>query len=252
VRAVNLIPRDSRRGGVSPSLGQLGPAHLLLGVLVVALAFVTVYVLTSNTISQRKSQLASVQQQVAQVQGEVTRLSSYTHFEQLAQQRATTVRQIAATRFDWHGALNDLSKVMPADASLQSLVATASSTSSTGAAGGGGSSGGNVRGAINAPAFELKGCTRTQDEVAQLMSRLRLINGVTRVTLEDSAKQATGQAGAAVATSPGSAGSSAGGCAANGPTFDMVVFFQPLAGAAAGTGAPAANPVSATTPGITK
>jgi Tfp pilus assembly protein PilN len=230
MKAINLIPAESRRSGVSPSLGRLGPAHAILGLLVVALAFVTVYVVTSNSVSSRKSQLSSVKQQVAQVQTEISRLNSYAQFEKLAQARAATVRQIAATRFDWHGALSDLSKVVPADTSLQSLVATTSSTTS--ATGSSASGGGNVRGAINAPAFQLKGCTHTQDEVAQLMSRMRLINGVTRVTLEDSAAQANGSTGAAVSSSGGQSG---GGCPANGPSFDMVVFFQPVTGAT-GTG----------------
>ena len=245
MRAVNLIPAESRRTGVSPSLGRLGPAHLLIGVLVVALGLVTIYVLTGNTISERKSQLASLQQQVARVQGEVSRLSSYAHFEQLAQQRAATVRQIAATRFDWHGALSDLSKVVPADTSLQSLVATVSAGSASGSSGAGGS----VRGDINAPALELKGCTGSQDEVAQLVSRLRLINGVTRVTLEGSAKQAAGQPGAAVTSS---ASSSAGGCSANGPSFDMVVFFRPLAAATTATGTGPGQQVSTATPAAAK
>jgi Tfp pilus assembly protein PilN len=233
---------------VSPSLGRLGAAHALIGLLVIALAFATVYVLTTNSISQRKSQLTSLQQQVAQIQGEVARMNSYAQFEQLAQQRAATVRQIASSRFDWHGALSALSKVVPADTSLQSLVATASSTSS--ASGAASASGGSVRGAINAPAFQLKGCTGTHDEVAQVMSRLRLINGVTRVTLEDSVKHASAQSGAAV-TSSGSSGPSAGGCPANGPSFDLVVFFQPLMGAAS-TGSGTGQQVSTATPGATK
>jgi Tfp pilus assembly protein PilN len=215
MRAVNLIPRDARRGGVAPSLGKLGAPHAVIGLLVVALAFVTMYVLANNTVSNRKSQLASVQQQVTHMRAEVTTLQSYEQFEKLAEKRAQTVRQIAATRFDWHAALSNLSKVVPSNTSLQSLVATVSPT--TTGAGASGGSGGNVRSAINAPAFELKGCTASQDEVAQLMSRLRLIDGVTRVTLEDSNK--------AVNVGSGSTGSSQTACA--GPTFDMVVFFTP-------------------------
>jgi Tfp pilus assembly protein PilN len=179
---------------------------MVLGLLVIAVAFVTVYVLTSNTVSNRKAQLASLQQQVTQMQAAVTRLDSYQRFEKLAQARAVTVRQIASERFDWYQALNDLSKVVPANATLQSLVATVSPGS--GAAG----SGGSIRGDISAPAFELKGCTGSQDEVAQLMSRLRVMGGVQRVTLADSSK---------------AAGGGSGTCG-NGPGFDMVVFFQPL------------------------
>jgi Tfp pilus assembly protein PilN len=227
MRAVNLIPRDARRSGVGPSFGKLGAPHVVIALLVIALGFVTLYVLASNTVSQRQSQLAGLKQQYTRVQAEVTRLNAYAQFEKLAQEREQTVREIAASRFDWHSALSDLSKVVPANTSLQSLVATVSPTVS-----GGGSSGGSagaVRGDINAPAFELKGCTGTQDEVAQLMSRLRVINGVTRVTLEDSSKS-TSTPGAA------STGTSQGGCPASGPTFDMVVFFQPGAGVLGASG----------------
>jgi Tfp pilus assembly protein PilN len=221
VKAVNLIPRDARRGSFSPSMGNLGASHLLIGILVAALAMTTLYVLSANTVNQRKAQLASLNQQVSRVQAEVTRLQAYQSFEKLAQARAATVKEIAASRFNWQGALSDLSKVMPAKTNLQALVATVSTTTSGGGTAGGAS--GNVRADVNAPAFVLKGCTRSQNEVAQLMGQLHLINGVSRVTLEDSNQAAS--------TGSSTAAASAGSC--SGPTFDLVVFFQPLAGAAA-------------------
>lgn len=217
MKAVNLIPRDARRRGGSPSLGNLGASHLLIGLLAVALAMVTVYVLSNNTVNSRKAQLASLHQQVARVSSEISRLQSYESFEKLAQARESTVQEIAQTRFDWHGALSDLSKVVPANTTLESLQATVSPSTNVG----GGSGSGSVRADIVAPAFALKGCTASQDDVAQLMSRLRLINGVSRVTLEDSTGTPVG-----TSVSP-----SSGGC--TGPTFDMVVFFQPLTGEAA-------------------
>jgi Tfp pilus assembly protein PilN len=213
VKAVNLIPREARRGGVSPSLGRLGAAHLVIGLLVVGVAMVTLYVLSNNTVSQRQAQLAGLNQQMSRMQAEVARLQKYNAFVRLAQAREATVKEIASSRFNWHAALTDLSKVVPAKTTLLSLVATVSTN--TNAAGAGGSSG-TGRGDVNAPALSLKGCTGSQDEVAQLMSRLRLINGVSRVTLEDSTASPTG---------------ASGGC--SGPTFDMVVFFQPLTGNAA-------------------
>jgi Tfp pilus assembly protein PilN len=252
MKAVNLLPGDARhRGGASGlSLGQLGPAHVVLGVLVIVLAYVTMYVLTDNTISQRKAQLAGLRQQLNQAQGQIARFSSYAQFAKLAQQRAETVRQIAVGRFDWHGALADLSKVMPANASLQSVLATAAPGASVSGAGGstGGSalSTGSLRAAINAPAFELKGCTATQDDVARLISRLRLINDVQRVTLQDSTTGAAGQGSPSAGSSAG-AGAAAGSCAANGPSFDLVVFFQPLPGAPAGSGGTPTGPASSAT-----
>lgn len=227
MRAVNLIPRDARRSGMGPSLGKLGASHFVIGLLVIVLGMVTLYVLASNTVSSRQSQLAGLKQQYSQMQAQVARLNAYAQFEKLAQAREETVREIAQSRFDWSSALSDLSKVVPANTSLSSLVATVSPTV------GGGGGGGSVRGDIDAPAFELKGCTGNQDEVAQLMSRLRVINGVTRVTLEDSTAAASGGSSAAA---PASSSSQTGGCPANGPTFDLVVFFQPGTGVLGATG----------------
>jgi Tfp pilus assembly protein PilN len=206
-----------------------GPAYLVLGALAAALVLVTIYVLTGNTIATRKAKLADLQQQLVQARADAARLSNYVQFEQLAQARSETVRQIAATRFDWHAALSDLSKVIPANASVQSLLGTVAPGANVSGAGGStaGSAAatGTLRAAISVPAFELKGCAQTQDDVARLMSRLRLINGVTRVTLADSQKQDSA-AGAA-----GAKGNSTGACAANTPGFDLVVFFGPLPGA---------------------
>jgi Tfp pilus assembly protein PilN len=250
MKAVNLLPSDSRHAhaGGGFSVGQLGPVHIVLGVLVVVLAYVTVYVTTGNTISQRKSQLAAVNAQLTQAQGQVARLNSYTQFANLAQQRAATVRQIASTRFDWHGALTDLSKVMPAKTSLQSIIATVAPGASAAGAGSASPASSGVRSAINAPAFEIKGCTATQDDVARFISRLRLINNVQRVTLEDSAKPASTTGGSAAAPASSAGGGSSGGCAGNGPAFDLVVFFQPLPGAPAGTGSTAPGGAPVTSP----
>lgn len=213
MKAVNLLPGDSRQSGLSPTLARLGVGHLLIALLLVGLIFTTLDVLTANTISSRRAQLSDLQQQATQIQAEIARLNTYTQFEKLATNREATVRQIASTRFDWYTALSDLSKVVPANTSLQSLIGTVSPSTNAPGSGSGGAS--NVRGDIDAPAFQLTGCTATQDDVARLISQLRLINGVSRVTLESSAKSNT-------------SGSSTTGCAANGPTFNLVVFFQPL------------------------
>lgn len=221
MRAVNLIPADSRgRGGNrGPSTGMQVPVYALLAVLTAAVALVTVYVLTNNSIASRTATLSSLNAQVTQEQAAVARLGVFTKFSQLAQTRVGTVRSIAAARFDWHAALTDLSKVVPANTTLQSLVGTVVPGASPGGGGSGGT--GQLRTAVSAPAFELTGCTRSQDDVARLISQLRLINGVTRVTFSNSQVSNT-------ASAPAGPGGSPQGCGANAPTFDLVVFFQPV------------------------
>jgi Tfp pilus assembly protein PilN len=245
VKAVNLIPAENRRGMRGSSVSMpTSPSYLIVGLLVVALAFVTVYVLTSNTISSRKAKVASLKAQVAEEQASAARLSNYVQFAQLAQTRAETVRQIAAARFNWSSALSDLSKVVPSNTSLQVLTGTVVPGASPGGTGGAaGSAGGetsSLRTDNSGPAFQLTGCTKTQDDVARLMSRLRVINGVTRVSLADTQKP--GSVGGSSA-----AGSTSGGCGANAPTFDVVVFFSPVPNAgAAGVQSIASQQVSTT------
>lgn len=257
MRAVNLIPADSRGGSRSggPSTGMQVPVYVLLGFLAAGVALVTIFVLTNNSIASRTAQLNNLQTEVTQEQAAVARLGEFTKFAQLAQTRITTVHSIAAARFDWHGALSDLAKVIPSNVTLQSVVGTVVPGANSGGSGSGGT--GSLRSDITAPAFELSGCTRSQDDVAKFMSQLRLINGVTRVTINDS--QISNSASAP------SANGSTQGCGANTPNFDLVVFFQPVANAgpagvtsivggttpaAGGTATPAS--ATTTTPGGTR
>jgi Tfp pilus assembly protein PilN len=237
MRAVNLIPADARGGGRSrgPSTGMQVPVYVLLGFLAAALALVTIYVLTNNSITSRTAQLSNLKTEVAQEQAAVARLGEFTKFAALAQTRISTVNSIAAARFDWHGALSDLAKVIPANVTIQSVVGTVVPGANSGGTSSGGT--GSLRADVTAPAFELSGCTRSQDDVANLMSQLRLINGVTRVTLNNS--QETGNGGST------SSNGTPQGCGANAPTFDVLVFFQPVANA----GPAGVTSVSATSTG---
>jgi hypothetical protein len=123
-------------------------------------------------------------------------------------------------------------------------------TVGNGTSSGGGSASG-LRGAIgSAPAMELSGCTKSQPAVATLMSRLRNVQGVTRVSLSKSEKVNAAATGG---------GTTVGACGKGSPpSFEIVVFFEKAAvadalatatgdatGAAAGTGA-AAKPADAT------
>ncbi len=132
-------------------------------------------VVSDNVVKDRKAELAQVRAQSAATVAQATELKPYSDFQTLAQARAGTVQALASARFDWEQALRDLSRAMPKEVYLSSLDGTIS----------GGSA---VRGAINSPAIELKGCTKSQPAVAGLMSRMRNVQGVTRVSLAKSDK----------------------------------------------------------------
>jgi Tfp pilus assembly protein PilN len=241
MKAVNLIPSDARQG-VGIAAGRSGGSvYVLLSALAVAVALLAVYVSATNQISSQQAKVSALRTQATEAQGTAAKLAPYVTFAKLAQARTTTIRGIASSRFDWHAALTGLSRVVPANTSLQSLVGSVVPGVNVSGASGGSGGGTSLRSAVVAPAFELTGCSSTQDDVARLISRLRLIDGVTRVSLADSQKSATAQGGAAVSLG------AAGGCRANEPTFDLVIFFQPLANAGP-TGVTAlSTPVSSTT-----
>jgi hypothetical protein len=128
----------------------------------------------------------------------------------MAETRIQTVKDLASSRFDWEQAMRDVSRAIPADVTLSSLTGSVSTAS------GGGSS---VRGSIAAPALELKGCTSGQKQVATLLSRLRNVDGVTRVSLSKSLKPAAATGTVSAPTE--------GGCGkGRPPAFEVVAFFE--------------------------
>jgi Tfp pilus assembly protein PilN len=233
MKAVNLIPADAKRSGGAAATESRLPTYLLLGVLTIAVALVTVYVLSSNKITQRKAQIGTLQAEVTQAQAQAAALNSYAQFSRDAQTRIGSVRQLAQGRFDWDGALVDLSKVVPADTTLSAFTGSTTASSAT------------TPGAAAGPTVELTGCTRSQDDVARLLSRLRLVDGVQTVTLNSSSKtggSTGGASGGSASSAPAGATGASAGCGANGPSFDLQVAFAGASTAAT----PAATPTSST------
>jgi Tfp pilus assembly protein PilN len=247
MRAVNLLPPDLRSGpnGPAPAVptgveNSGAGAFVVLGVLAFAVVALAAYVLAGNTVKDRKAELAAATAKSAAVSQQVTALQPYADFEAVANARVQTVTDLANSRFDWEQALRDLSRAVPQDVTIASFKGDLGVSNS----------GGSIRGAITAPAITLTGCTYSQTKVATLMARLRNIDGVTRVSLSKSDKEATTASAGAERTAP----SATGYCGKNDvPAFEMIVFFE---GAAAASTAPApggAAPATttSTTPGAT-
>jgi Tfp pilus assembly protein PilN len=261
MKAVNLLPPDLRSGGKGPapavSAGTEdagGPgAFIVLGALALCVVALAGSVLTNNAVKDRKAKLADVTAQSAAATKQVEALKPYADFETLANARVKTVQDLATQRFDWEQALGDLSRTLPADVTLSQLTGTLSSVSGQG---GGASS---LRGAINAPAVELQGCTSGQTDVARLMARLRNVDGVTRVSLAKSDKDTptTRSMRQGDTASQGMTDVTACGRGDRKPTFDVIAFFENDADTAvdpAGTdttaapGAPGAAPTDGSKP----
>ena len=240
MRAVNLLPPDLRSGpkGPAPAVASGektsgAGAFIVLGVLAFAVLALAAYVLAGNTVKDRQAELARANAESAQVTQRVTALKPYADFEALAQARVQTVTDLANSRFDWEQALRDLARAVPADVTVASFKGDLGGDTTGGA--------GGIRGAITAPAITLAGCTYSQTKVATLMARLRTIDGVTRVSLSKSDKEATVGSLGGDRTAP----SATGYCGKTDvPAFEMVVFFE---GAKAASTAPSPGTTTATT-----
>lgn len=237
MRAVNLMPGDARSSR-SVRLPKLAvPTYGLIALLVGAIVLVALYVTGSNSVADKKAQLATLQTELSQAQQAASRLAAYGQFAALEQQRVQSVRGIAATRFDWNSALGELAAVIPPNTSLTTL----SGGVAPGANAGGSGSASGLRSALTGPAFEIQGCTANQDDVARLISRLRAMTSVQRVALSSSSKAAQSAGGGSVATN------AKRGCPSTWPTFDLIVFYTPIQGAGA-QGVTALGTTSTTTP----
>lgn len=243
MKAVNLIPADSAKGGSGgigiASGGPLG-AYVVLAVLAAVVVMVGASALTSRQLSNKKAELASVTNDAKAAEAKSQALKPYTDFAELRQARVDTVGGLLDGRFDWAHSLREVARVVPRDVDLTSLVGTVSPTSKVEAGGSG-----SLRTALAVPAVDLVGCARTQARVATLLARLRAIDGVQRVTLAASEKL-------------DNATTSDIDCRRTPemPQFKVTVFYKapdgivPAAGAAAAaatpnSAAPAANPAPA-------
>jgi Tfp pilus assembly protein PilN len=233
MRAVNLIPEDHRRGG--PGAGSSGGigGYVLIGVLALAVIMVSAYTLTTHSLSTKRDTVASLERQAQDTEARAGNLTAYSQFTALRQKRVDTIRSLATTRFDWAHSLHELARVLPGDAWLSSVRATVNPTVSVD-----GGTTDPLRSAINTPAIELIGCTKTHDDVARVIADLRRMDGVQRVSLSSSAKNDTATSSNAVSDSAGTA--NLGDCTqgnAHYPKFSLTVFFAAPGAAPAATGA---------------
>jgi Tfp pilus assembly protein PilN len=220
MKAVNLLPPDLR-GAAKPASalvadepsGRMG-AFAVLGALAFCVVALAAYVLTSNTVKDRQAQLDQVSAEAATVAQQAAKLKPYADFAAQAQQRVQTVKDLASARFDWEQALRDVSRAVPADVTLSTLNGSIST--------GSGASG--LRGTIPSPAIDMQGCTKGgQSDVATLLSRLRDVDGVTRVSLQSSQRPAPGTPTQTTAAPTGAPA----GCGAGRPSqFSLVIFFE--------------------------
>jgi Tfp pilus assembly protein PilN len=216
VKAVNLIPVEARAGQPVGAGRSQGAAYAVL-VLIAGLALMAyLYGKADHQIKSQRAQVASLNKQTQEVQNTAQQLAPYTSFIAEREARVQAVETLIDSRFDWAHVFHEFGRVLPADVSISSLSGTVGSTGSTPASG-------SAAAAGAVPSFTLAGCATSQPVVAETLQRLRLIDGVSEVTLQGSSGGAGG-GGASAASGSGSGGD----CPAGGPDFSATITFDPL------------------------
>jgi Tfp pilus assembly protein PilN len=182
MRAVNLVPKDYRRGALAGKGGETF-SYFLIGGLVLVLAAVMSVVLTNNSVADRKAEIASLEQKKVDTQARADALQPYASFATLQQARTATISSLAQSRFDWERVMIELAQVIPADISLVRLSGTVLPE-----VGLDGEAALDLRSGIAGPALQIVGCAPDQTVVAQFIADIEDIDGVTRVAVQSSEK----------------------------------------------------------------
>ena len=144
MRAVNLIPQEERaRGGVVLGRSQ-GAAYGVLGLIGGLALLALLYGLAHHQISDRRTQLASLNARAQQAQAAAAQLAPYTNFVALREERERAVSSLVDSRFDWAHVFHEFGRVLPPLVTLTTLDGSVGSSSGKG--GSSGSSGSSASG----------------------------------------------------------------------------------------------------------
>ena len=236
MRAVNLIPAEQRSGAPVGAGRSGGAAFALLGTLAGLALMALLYGIAHHDVSSRTNQVAQLQDRAQQAQSAASQLAPYTSFVALRQQRTQAVETLVDSRFDWAHALHELGRVLPAGASVSTLTASVGAAGATPgsaappvSASAAKTSAATVASSTppgSVPTVSLSGCAVSQTAVAQTLDRLRLMDGVSSVTLASSTKSTSG-----------GGGTSSGGCGSGQAAYALTIAYQPLPAASALTSA---------------
>jgi Tfp pilus assembly protein PilN len=250
MNAVNLIPGDRRKRqvGVSASPVTLG----VIGALVVVLAAAVLYVFAVNDVRARKSELAQVTANAASWQAAANSYTQYVTAAQQQKQQLTDVEQLVTGRFPWSLLLSQIGSVLPANAALTSLQATAPSTDATAAAATTATA--TATASTTTQAVQISGCAASESAVAATMVALGRVHGVGSVSLASTSdggasSSSSGSSDGGSSSSGGGSSASGGGCAFP-VTFSLslILASSTSSGSSSGTTTPATTPAA---PGAT-
>jgi Tfp pilus assembly protein PilN len=244
MRPVNLIPPEERVG--TKTTGRSGVAgYIIIGALVIAIAVVAYVTSLGNKMDDHRAEIASLENEVADAQARANALQPYVDLANVRAARTVTIDSLAKSRFDWDSVLRELAKVTPSAISLSSVTGTVNPTVEVE-----GATPVALRTQVPGPALEIVGCATSQRQLADFISALHDIDGVTRVAASNSAKGDKPDKQEAAAADQGSSGAAASSeCARpKDANFQVVAAFDAVpAPSEPAIGATGATTVASTT-----
>ena len=165
-------------------------------------------VLTGNTISEKESELASLEARRPRPSSAPAELAPYGEFATLAESRRETISSLAKSRFDWERVMNELALVIPEDVWLDSLTGSVSPGVTSGDEG---AAGGDSTPRSPARRSRSPGAPTARSPWPGFVSALRDIDGVTRVGMQRSELGEKGECGGDLAP-PAPSGADGGSC----------------------------------------
>jgi Tfp pilus assembly protein PilN len=189
MQAVNLLPAYARPAGRWASVGkELSPTRVIrIGGIVAAACAVAIaglYFYERSVVNDRRATLADAQARLTAVEATAAPLRAA---ESASTARATVIRTISSSRVAWEGVLRDLSRVLPTQVHLQSLMAQ-SPTPASGAV----VAAAPVGFGVAPTSFTITGTTTSHVRVALVLDRLALLPWLSNVTLTSSTHATTG------------------------------------------------------------
>lgn len=264
MRPVNLLLEDSRRG--SGPMGDPMVAYGIVGSLGLLLVLVLFTIMQSNKVTTLNDETLALQAQAMKYQTKAKPVQSFTDFGSEVDKRTLLIGGLAESRFPWHTAFANLSRVSRGNVAIDKLDASTTDAVAVTAA---------VPGEDAKPpegaTIGISGCTTNWISFANYVSGLEVMPGVLEVTGKNSGSDNSGSGD----TPAPSGGSTPGGDAANeqrkavcgeGPlTFELTIHYSklavdlaglpkiesapvagaPAAGASPAVGAPATPPATA-------
>jgi len=182
MRAVNLLPRDAERqgsdGGRVPILVAGG------GIAAVTAAAAVLFMSASGSVSDQRAQLESVEAAIARVPAPTQPAVAPGTFAQERTDRVTALTAALSTRVPVDRLLRELAYVLPEDAWLTGMTASAPTT----AAPTGAPPATAAPAATGAPGVTIQGATYSHQSVARVLARLAALPTLSDVRLTASAR----------------------------------------------------------------